>query len=78
MTIQVHDTERNEPGGPARFTGPEFLDYAEQNNVFDGVIGSAEPGRALHLGRRDGAIRGLPRHPGHLRVLRHARRCSAG
>jgi putative ABC transport system permease protein len=41
MAIQVHDTERNEPGGRAGFVGPEFLDYAEQNHVFDAVIGSA-------------------------------------
>ena len=41
MTIQVHDTERSEPGGRAGFAGPEFLDYTEQNHVFDAVIGSA-------------------------------------
>jgi len=38
MSVQIHDTERNEPGGRAGYTGPEFLDYAEQNHVFDGVI----------------------------------------
>ena len=38
MSIQIHDTERNEPGGRAGFTGPEFLDYVEQNHVFDRVI----------------------------------------
>jgi hypothetical protein len=42
MTIQVHDTERSQPGGRAGFVGPEFLDYAEQNHVFDAVIGSAD------------------------------------
>jgi putative ABC transport system permease protein len=36
--IQIHDTERNEPGGKAAFIGPEFLDYVEQNHVFDRVI----------------------------------------
>ncbi len=41
MTIQVHDTERSEPGGRPVFSGPEFLDYAEQNHVFDSVIASA-------------------------------------
>jgi putative ABC transport system permease protein len=41
MTIQVHDTERSEPGGRPVLTGPELLDYAEQNHVFDGVIASA-------------------------------------
>ncbi len=38
MSIQIHDTERNEPGGRAGFTGPEFLDYVSQNHVFDRVI----------------------------------------
>jgi putative ABC transport system permease protein len=40
MTVQVHDTERNEPGGRPVFTGPELMDYVEQNHVFDGVIAS--------------------------------------
>jgi hypothetical protein len=38
MSVQIHDTERNEPGGRAAFQGPEFLDYVEQNHAFDGVI----------------------------------------
>jgi putative ABC transport system permease protein len=37
-SIQIHDTERNEPGGRGGFSGPEFLDYVEQNHVFDRVI----------------------------------------
>jgi putative ABC transport system permease protein len=37
-SIQIHDTERNEPGGRAAFSGPEYLDYVEQNHVFDRVI----------------------------------------
>ena len=41
MAIMIHDSERGEPGGRAGFPGPEFLDYAEQSHVFDGVIGSA-------------------------------------
>jgi putative ABC transport system permease protein len=40
MTIQIHDTERSEPGGRPAFAGPELLDYAEQNHVFDRVIAS--------------------------------------
>jgi predicted permease len=42
MTVQVHDTERSEPGGRAAFVGPELLDYTEQNHVFDGVIASSD------------------------------------
>jgi putative ABC transport system permease protein len=41
MTVQIHDTERNEPGGRAAFSGPEFLDYVEQNHAFDRVMCSA-------------------------------------
>lgn len=41
MTVQIHDTERNEPGGRPAYSGPEFLDYAEQNRVFDRVMASA-------------------------------------
>ena len=38
MCVQIHDTERNEPGGRGGYTGPEFLDYVEQNHVFDRAI----------------------------------------
>src|SRR5467141_2441946 len=38
VSVQIHDTERNEPGGRPVFTGPEFLDYVAQNHVFDRVI----------------------------------------
>jgi len=38
MSMQVHDTERSEPGGRAGYLGAELLDITEQNHVFDGVI----------------------------------------
>jgi putative ABC transport system permease protein len=38
MSVQIHDTEQSGPGGRAAYTGPEFLDYVEQNHVFDRVI----------------------------------------
>src|SRR5215469_4181601 len=38
MSVQIHDSERNEPGGRSGYSGPEFLDYVEQNHVFDRVI----------------------------------------
>jgi putative ABC transport system permease protein len=38
MFLEIHDTERNEPGGRNGFSGPEFLDYVAQNHVFDRVI----------------------------------------
>src|SRR5437899_5904973 len=38
MSVLIHDTERSEPGGRAAFSGPEFLEYVEQNHVFDRAI----------------------------------------
>lgn len=38
MCIEIHDTEQSDPGGRAAFSGPEYLDYVEQNHVFDRVI----------------------------------------
>jgi putative ABC transport system permease protein len=40
ISINIHDTDSNEPGGRDGFTGPEFLDYVAQNHVFDRVIGN--------------------------------------
>jgi putative ABC transport system permease protein len=40
MSVMIHDTEQSEFGGRAGYTGPEFLDYIEQNHVFDRVIGN--------------------------------------
>ena len=41
MSLQIVDTERSEPGGRAAFTGPELLDYMEQNQAFDRAIASS-------------------------------------
>ena len=41
MTLQIHDTEQSQPGGRGGFNGPEYLEYAWQNHVFDRVIASA-------------------------------------
>ena len=38
MSMQIHDTERSEPGGRAGYLGAELMDIMEQNHVFDGVI----------------------------------------
>jgi putative ABC transport system permease protein len=38
MSVQIHDTKRSEPGGRGGFSAPEYLDYVEQNHVFDRVI----------------------------------------
>jgi len=37
--IQIHDLSSSRPGGRSFFQVPEFLDYQEQNHVFDEVIG---------------------------------------
>ncbi len=39
MAIQIHNTEDHQPGGRSGFKGPEFLYFAEQNQVFDSAIG---------------------------------------
>jgi len=38
VSLQIHDTEQNQPGGRGGYSGPEFLDYVAQNHVFDRVI----------------------------------------
>ena len=38
VSVQIHDTERNEPGGRGGYSGPEYLDYVAQNHAFDRVI----------------------------------------
>src|SRR3989442_3853026 len=37
--IQIHDTSTSRPSGRSFFQVPEFLDYQDQNHVFDEVIG---------------------------------------
>src|SRR6266508_3530808 len=39
VAIQIHDTTSSRPGGRTVFQAPEFLDYQEQNHVFEEVIG---------------------------------------
>src|SRR3989440_2715412 len=38
FSVQIHDSERSEPGGRGGYIGPELLDYMEQNHVFDRAI----------------------------------------
>lgn len=42
MFPRVHDLEGNEAGGRQGYTSPEFLEFAEQNHVFDRVIAASE------------------------------------
>ena len=39
VVIQIRDTSSSRPGGRTGFQTPEFLDYQEQNHVFEDVIG---------------------------------------
>src|SRR5437867_9975075 len=41
VQIMIHDVTSSRPGGRMFFPIPEFLDYSEQNHVFEGVIGGA-------------------------------------
>jgi len=38
VSVQIHDTEQEQPGGRGGYSGPEYLDYVAQNHVFDRVI----------------------------------------
>lgn len=40
VNVAVHDSQQSEPGGRPVFSVPEFLDYQDQNHVFEGVIGT--------------------------------------
>jgi putative ABC transport system permease protein len=42
--ITIHDKSSSEPGGRQFFPVPEFLDYQEQNQVFDRSIGIRQDG----------------------------------
>ena len=64
MSIQIHDTGRSEPGGRGGFVGPEFLDYTEQNHVFDGVVGSANQDVLYTSGEGTERFEGLLVTPG--------------
>jgi putative ABC transport system permease protein len=39
VSIQIHDTSSGRPGGRSWFQAPEFLDYQEQSQMFEEVIG---------------------------------------
>src|SRR5215813_2302601 len=39
VSIQIHDTSSSRPGGRTYYQTPEFLDFREQNHVFEEIIG---------------------------------------
>ena len=41
MTVQIHDTDRSDNGGRAAYVGPEYLNFASRNHVFEDTIASS-------------------------------------
>src|SRR5271169_6590635 len=41
VLVYIHDVKESERGGRSFFPTPEFLDYQEQNHVFDALIGGS-------------------------------------
>jgi putative ABC transport system permease protein len=52
--VQIHDASRSQPGGRTAFQVPEFLDYTEQSQVFEDVIGGGFEDALLTT--RDGTL----------------------
>jgi putative ABC transport system permease protein len=69
MSVQIHDTERNQPGGRAGYSGPEYLDYVAQNHVFDRVIGNTEEDVLYKSGEGTELFRGGVVTPGTFEFL---------
>jgi len=55
VSMLIHDTQQNQSGDRGGFTGPEYLEYAEHNLVFDRVIGAARTDVLYRSG--DGTLR---------------------
>ncbi|HUE44475.1 MAG TPA: ABC transporter permease [Candidatus Sulfotelmatobacter sp.] len=69
MTVLIHDTERNEPGGRGGYTGPEFLDIVEQNHVFDRVIANDQQDVLYRSGSSTELLKGSMGTPGTFEFL---------
>lgn len=69
MSVQIHDTERSEPGGRAGFSGPEYLDYVEQNHVFDRIIANNQTDVLYRSGEGTEHFRGYLVTPGTFEFL---------
>src|ERR1700687_5766497 len=51
-SVQIHDSEGSEAGGRGGYTGPEFLDYVEQNHVLHRVIANDQTDVLCRAGER--------------------------
>src|SRR4030095_1904139 len=56
--FQIQDASSSRPGGRLAFQVPEFLDYLEQNHVFEDVIGGGFEGILFRNGEGPGEIHG--------------------
>ena len=70
--VQIRDASRSEPGGRTAFQVPEFLDYQEQSQVFEDVIGGGFEDALLTT--KDGTLQfcGRARDAEHVSVPRRA------
>jgi putative ABC transport system permease protein len=69
MCIEIHDTDQSEPGGRSAFSGPEYLDYVEQNHVFDRVIANDGTDVLYRSGEGTQLLRGARVTPGTFEFL---------
>jgi len=69
MSIQIHDTEQNQPGGRGAYSGSELLDYIEQNHSFDRVIANANGDVLYRHGEGTELLRGNYVIPGTFEFL---------
>jgi len=67
--IQIHDVNDSGPYGRMAFSVPEFLDYQEQNHVFDAVVGARGEGLYCTTGEGTELIIGASLTPNSCRVL---------
>ncbi len=67
--IQIHDAKDSGPYGRVFFSVPEFLDYQEQNHVFDAVIGAGYEDMHCATGEGTESINGASLTPDSCRVL---------
>jgi putative ABC transport system permease protein len=69
MTVVIHDTEKNEPGGRGGYKGPEFIDIMEQNHVFDRVIANDQQDVLYRSGTGTELFKGSVGTPGTFEFL---------
>ncbi len=67
--IQIHDVNDSGPYGRMAFSVPEFLDYQEQNHVFDAVIGAGWEDTYCATAEGTESINGASLTPDSCRVL---------